>query len=136
MQLVFGRDEEVCKWVCEKVDCTISPPFVAIGAKKDGKLIGGAVFNEYNGANIHITLASDGALARGTIAGIYDYCFNQSKVGRVTAMTKRSNKQMRDLLPRLGFKFEAVLSRYYGPKRGDDAFTYALFPENAKDYLK
>ena len=30
------------------------------------------------------------------------------------------------LFPRLGFEFEGVLKRFYGPLKGDDAFVYRL----------
>lgn len=135
-RLIFGHDAEVAAWVSEKVGYLISPPFVAIGATKDGQsLCGGAVFNNWNGANIEITLASDSALTRGTIRGVYDYVFNQSKATRVTAHTRRSNKAMRELFPRLGFTFESVAKRFYGPRKADDAFVYALFPDNARKWL-
>ncbi len=137
MRLVFGRDDEVAQWVAEHGGGIICPPYVAIGATKidDGPLCGGAVFNDWNGANINVSLASDGGLTRGTVRGIYHYIFEQSKATRATAYTRRANKVMRNMLPNLlGFQFEAVLHRYYGPLKKDDAFVFALFPENARQF--
>ncbi len=136
MKLIFGRDDEVAQWVAEHGGGIICPPYVAIGAAKDDDtLCGGAVFNGWNGANIDISLASDGGLTRGTIRGIYHYVFEQSKATRATAYTKRSNKVMRNMLPNLlGFQFEAVLHRYYGPEKKDDAFVFVLFPEQARQF--
>ena len=134
--LVFNQHDTVARWVSEKIGALISPPYVAIGATKDGKtLCGGVVFNDWNGHNIEITLASDGCLTRGTIRAVYHYLFNQSKAGRVSAHTRRSNKAMREMFPRLGFEFEGVARRYYGPAKADDAFMFVLFPENARKFL-
>ncbi len=134
--LVFNQHDTVACWVSEKIGTLISPPYVAIGATKDGhSLCGGAVFNDWNGHNIEITLASDGCLTRGTIRAVYHYLFNQSKAGRVSAHTRRSNKAMREMFPRFGFEFEGVARRYYGPAKADDAFLFVLFPENARKFL-
>jgi hypothetical protein len=134
--LVFNEHDRVAGWVSEKIGAVIAPPYVAIGASKDGgkTLCGGAVFNDWNNYNIEITLASDDCLTQGTIRGIYHYLFEQSKAGRVTAHTRRSNKAMRDMLPRFGFEFESIAKRYYGPNKADDAFVFVLFPENARKF--
>jgi len=131
---VFGRHEEVAAWVGDRIGDLISPPYVSIGAEREGQLCAGVVFNGWNGANIDISLASDGQLTRGAIRGIYHYVFEQSKATRATAHTRRSNKVMRRMLPRLGFEFEALLRQYYGPTKGDDAFVFVLFPENARKF--
>ena len=136
IQLVFGQDDIVAGWVSKKIGALISPPFVAIGVTRDGTaLCGGTVFHHWNGHNLEITLASDGAITRGTLRAIYHYMFEQVDAGRVTARTRRSNKTMRDMLPRLGFQFEGVSRRYYGPNKADDAFVFVLFPENARKFL-
>lgn len=132
MELVFGRHDEVAAWVSERTKCLISPPYVSIGATQDGQsFCAGVVFNGWNGFNIELTLASEAQLTRGAIRGIYHYVFQQSKATRATACTPRANKVMRRMLPRLGFEYEGLMRRYYGPNRSDDAFVFALFPENA-----
>lgn len=136
IRLIFDHHDLVADWVAERVGSVIAKPYVAIGATRDEQTFcAGAVFNNWNGHNIEITLASDHGLTRGTIRGIYHYLFVQSKAGRVTAHTRRSNKVMRAMLPRLGFQEEGVVKRFYGPNKRDDAFIFALFPENARKFL-
>ena len=135
MKLIYGDDERVAAWVSERIDQPIIPPYVAIGAERNAKLCGGAVFNNWNGANIELTLASERCLTRGTIGAIYRYVFVQSKATRVTIHTRRSNKVMRALAPRLGFVFEYTAPRFYGPSRQDDAFIFALFPHQAERFM-
>lgn len=135
MNLVYGQDEIVAEWMGEKIGVKFVPPFVAIGAVKDGALCAGALFNNWNGANMDISLAAD-TLSRSAIRSVYEYAFNQARATRITALTKRSNKKMREMLPRLGFRLEGVSLRYFGPRRSHDAFRYFLFRDDATRWMK
>lgn len=135
MRLLFGHDRSVADFVSDGLGIVISPPFVAIGIVDDDKLRGGMVFDGYNGSNIEITLYAPGSLKRGIIRGGLHYVFVQSGVLRLSARTKRSNKAMCRILPRLGFKFEAVLPQYFGPQRGDDAVLYRMTREDAARWI-
>jgi len=136
MRLVFGCDDLVAKYVSDGLGLPMVPPYTAIGGTRDGQsLCIGVVFNEYNGSNIDITLYGPGALTRGNIRGVYHYLFEQLKVNRVTAKTRRSNKRMQRLMGRFGFKFEGISARYFGPTKADDAIRFVLFPEEARKWL-
>lgn len=134
MRLVFPPNEaaskQIAEWVSIRVESQISPPYVAIGMTDDDRLYcGGVIFNNWNGANIEFTMAMDRPLTRGVLRAIYHYVFIQSKATRLSAHTRRSNKRVARLLPRLGFQFEGVAKRFYGPNRSDDALCYAIFPD-------
>lgn len=136
MILVFGQDELVAQWMSEKIGIQFVPPFVAIGATVDNRtLCAGALFNNWNGFNMDISLAAD-ALSRAAIRDVYEYAFNQVKVVRLTALTRRSNRTMREMLPRFGFREEGVSARYFGPKRQDDAFRFVLMRDDAQKWMK
>lgn len=136
MQLVFGQDTIVADYVFNNLGLALVPPYTAIGGTKDGKtLCIGAVFNQFNGSNIEITLFGPGGLTRGNIRGVYHYIFEQLKVNRVSAKTRRSNKSMQRLLPRFGFKFEGISARYFGPQKADDAIRFVLFPDDARKWI-
>jgi hypothetical protein len=127
--------DAVADWVSRKLAVRIAPPYVAIGTAIDGIIRCGFVFNRFNGYNIEVNLASENGLTRGILDAVHDYAFGVAKAGRVTALTRRSNKLMRNMLPRLGFEPECngqPLKRYYGPTKSDDAFVFVLFPEKAK----
>ena len=137
MQLVFGRDVEVAQWVARRLDLVIVPPYAAIGATRDGRtLCAGAVFNQWNGANLEVTLYGPGCLSRGAIRAVCHYAFSQVGARRLSAVTRRSNKAMQRLLPRLGFRFEGVARRYFGPYRRDDALRFVLFPDAADRWMR
>jgi hypothetical protein len=137
VNLVFNRDRDVAEWVTDKIGLVISPPYTAIGATMDGRsLCAGAVFNQWNGSSLEITLYGPGCLTRGNVSGIYHYVFVQCGAQRLSATTKRSNRRMCRLLPRLGFEFEGISKRFFGPHKQDDAMRYALFPEQALKWIR
>lgn len=136
MQLLTRHDAEVGQWLGERLGVAIVPPFGAIGVTDDaGALLGGWVISGYNKFNADLTIYGPKAITRRTIRACYAHLFLDLKVTRVTARTRRDNETMRDLLPRLGFQFECVARRYYGPNKRHDAFVFALFPDNAKKWL-
>jgi hypothetical protein len=132
---IFGHDQAVAEWAGQNLGAAVCPPFVAIGFAKEGRLAGACIFNGWNGANIDITIYGPGCLARSSIRTAYRYCFNQIGAQRITARTRRSNRVMRELLPRLGFTQEFVMIKYYGPMRADDAFVYRLTRFNAQRWM-
>jgi hypothetical protein len=128
--MLFGQDEAVAEYVGRMLGMVIHPPFTAIGFLRDGDLVGGAVFNGYNGANIELTLYCPN-VSRGTIRGMVHYAFVQLGCIRVTAKTKRANKRACRNLNKAGFQFEAILRRFFGPQTADDAIVYRLDREIA-----
>jgi hypothetical protein len=137
VHLVFGQDELVANWVGINLGLTIHKPYTAIGGTTDGQSLAiGAVFNQWNGSNIEITLYGPGALRRGAIRGIYHYVFVQLGAQRLSATTRRSNKLMCRKLSKLGFECEGVGKRFFGSTRKDDAVRFVLFPHAAERWMK
>lgn len=132
MQLVFGHDKTIAEWAAHNLGIEISPPFVAIGVADGQGLRGGIVYNHYNRFDIEMSIYGPGCMTRGVIRSALAYPFDQLGVLRVSAQTRRDNKAMREILPRLGFKFEGVRERHYGPNRRDDAFLFGLMREHNK----
>jgi shikimate 5-dehydrogenase len=134
VRLVFGQDEQVAAWVSENLGVTISPPFTAFGATRDGISYSvGVVFNRWNRSDLEITIYGPGGMSRGILSAIYQYAFVQCGANRLTAVTKRSNARMRKMLPRFGFQFEGTSKRYYD--RNEDGMRYVLFPENGLKWM-
>lgn len=132
---VFGHDAAVGEWAERMLGRPLCPPYVAIGFVRQGVLAGAAIFNGWNGSNLDISIVGPGCLHRSTIRIAYRYAFRQCRANRLTARTRRDNKLMRALLPRLGFTQECVMPKFYGPMRADDAFCYRLTPFEAQRWL-
>lgn len=132
MKLLVGWDAAVARWVGDQVGIEDFGASVAIGILRDDDLIAGAVFNNYRHPNIEITFASTTPrwCARGIMAGIFAYPFNQVGCARLTAVTESKNQLARAFLRRLGFQQEGVMRR--GFRNGDDAVIYGMLREECR----
>jgi RimJ/RimL family protein N-acetyltransferase len=131
LNLVFGHDKTVADWVDKKFGYPSAPYSHAIGIiDKSGALIGGAVFRDWNGFNIELAYYGPGSVTPSLFRQIAKFCFEHLKVTRVTARTLRANKIVNQGLPKLGFHFEGVSKRYYGPTKSKDAINYVFLRED------
>lgn len=135
MQLLFGHDAAVAEFVGQGLNTIIHPPFVAIGIVSHETLIGGMVFNNYNGSNIDVTVYTVKPATRGIIRAGAHYAFNQLGCNRVSAITRRSNKRANIVIQKLGFKYEATKRRWFGLDRADDGVAYVMLREQAQRWL-
>lgn len=135
---VTGQDESVGAWAGRELGISFVPPFAAFGVVNDtGTLVGAAVWNNYfPGGNIELSYVGPGTITRRVIEGWAAYAFMALEVSRVTVRTRRSNKTALRLIPRVGFKFEYVQKRFFGPKPEDDAFVFVWFKDSAAKWLK
>lgn len=136
MEIVTGCDDDVAKWASIKLGQQVCPPYLCVGFADQGVWQGAAIFNDYNGTNVELTIYGPGCLTREAIRFVFDYAFRQLHVLRVTARTRRGNADMRKLLPRIGFMFEGTAKRYFGPTKQDDALLFVMFPANADRWIK
>lgn len=132
MRLVWDRSLEVTQWVAEQIPQLGAGsdlgPAVGIGiVAEDGRLVGGAVFNNWmpRFASIEVSFALENPrwFSRSLLTQIMRYPFDQVKVGRVTAATAKKNKAMRTLMEAFGWKREGVIRRGFG---SEDAVIYGL----------
>lgn len=135
-RLVFAGDR-VAEFVARGLGAPVVPPYTAFGVESAaGNMVAGAVFNQHTGANIEVSVYAPGALRRGFIRAIMHYAFVQLGCCRLTARTRRGNRAMRTILPKMGFGYEGTMRRFYGPTRSDDAFMFGLMRENAERWLR
>jgi RimJ/RimL family protein N-acetyltransferase len=133
MPLLTGHDDAVANWVAAGLGITIAPPYTAIGViDASGRLIGGAVFTAWDGANIDVTVYGPRAMTRGALRAGCRYAFGQLRCERITARCKRTNKAMRDLMERLGFVHEGTQRRFWGAGRENDAMLYGMLKNDCR----
>ena len=85
---------------------------VGIGLEKDGRFVAGVVFNDYNGSNICMHVASDGSrhwLTREYLWFVFHYAFEQANVKRITGLVGESNEAAIRFDTHIGFSEEARL---------------------------
>lgn len=126
LRLVVNDSDRVGQWVFENLGQILVPPFVAIGIVNNDTIVGGWVINDFNSFNCEVTIYGPGCVKRNVIRALFSHVFIDLGCIRLSARTRRDNHVMRRILPRLGFKQEAVAQRYFGPNKRDDAFVYRM----------
>jgi len=86
----------------------------AIGWQKDGEIVAGVVYCEWNGINVVCHIASDGSkkwLTKRYLHTIFDYPYNQLNCKRITVVVGEGNLASLNFARKLGFTLEARLSQ-------------------------
>lgn len=106
--------ENVAQFVSQRIGIALCPPYTTMGLMRDGLLLGGAVFNQFEGHDVHVTLAGSG-WTRGFIRSVGEYVFGQLGCLRMTATTEQH--EVVDYALRLGGKVEGRLRDHFGEGR-------------------
>ena len=105
---------------------------VGFGIEKDGALVAGVVFNEYNGVNMNMHVASDGSkdwMTRELLWMVFDYAFRQAKVKRLTGLVGEGNAVSRIFTERIGFELETTLESAHPTGK---LLIYRMFKDKCK----
>lgn len=94
----------------------------------EGRIVGGVLLTNYTGYGVEMTLAGKGCVSRGAWQAIGDMAFGELGCQRISVTTRRSNKRVCKLVPRLKFKFEGVARRFYGK---EDGIVFSLLRDEA-----
>lgn len=98
-------------WVCERAGGTWVPGRgTAIGLTKDGELVAGVLYEDWNGANVVCHIAGESGWARRSFLWmIFDYPFRQMKAKRITVPIASTNDRCMRFVRDLGFVHEFSL---------------------------
>lgn len=107
---------------------------IGIGRERDGCLVAGVAYANWNGVNVECHIAAVGAnwATRRYLWTIFDYPFNQLKCNRITVCIGEGNAASRNLVERMGFTQEANLQ---GAHPTGDLLIYRLWKRDCK-YLE
>lgn len=124
MRLVTDS-EAVAHWVAARCDVgQFQAPYTAFGwADASGQIVGGAVFNAWNGANVELSLAGRGSVTRQAFRDIAAYVFGQLGCRRLSMVTKAANLRLVHQAERNGFAREGMRKDFFPD---DDAVALVL----------
>lgn len=120
-------DERVAAFVSESLGFGFVPPYTSMGIEQDGAIVGGVLFNVFEGADVHISVAGRG-WNRSFFRAVGAYVFGQLGYLRMTAITE--NTEVVRLAERLGGVIEGALRNHFGP--GRDGFIVGILKEDWK----
>lgn len=109
--IVFDKDR-IGPWVCERTGGLYeASTSQAIGLEKDGQLIAGVLYDNFNGRSCCIHVAAEGKrwMTREYLKVCFDYPFNQLKVNQLIGLVDSENEQARRFDEHLGFRVSAVI---------------------------
>ena len=111
MNLVIGKG--VVDWIAQRTNefgCFGTE--IGIGWRKNGEIVAGVAYANWNGPNVECHIASDGTrrwMTREYLWTIFDYPFNQLKCDRITVCVGEGNVASTRFVKHLGFTLEAKL---------------------------
>lgn len=97
-------------WVAERAGGTFSPSSsTAIGLEKDGEIVAGVMYENWNGKSIVAHMAASGRLTRSFLGAIFRYAYVKCGVDKVILPISSGNVKSNKFAQSLGFKEEARL---------------------------
>jgi RimJ/RimL family protein N-acetyltransferase len=129
VSLVVGRG--VVEWVAKRTnEFGNFGTDAGIGWLKNGEIVAGVAYADWNGVNVLAHIASDGYkrwMTRQYLWTIFDYPFQQLKVNRITCLIGQDNKASIRLCEHFGFSLETTLK---GAHPSGDLLVYVLWKKD------
>jgi len=137
MQLVAGDKNGIAMWAGLRLKTLFHEPFEAIGiVDASGALVGAAIFNDYTGPNVELTLVAPRALSRAVLRGLAQYAFDWLHAVRVSVHVRAGDRRTIELAIKAGFRTEGVRRRFFGgASEDDDAICFGMLKDECR-YLK
>lgn len=131
-RIVWDQPAAVGQWVCERVGGRFDPSSAtAIGYERNGALVAGVMFDNFNGRSIAMHVAGQGMhWFRPEFAqACFGYAFGQLGVRKVLGMVDSENAAARRFDEHLGFVLEHAVAN--AGKHGD-LLIYSMTPEQCR----
>lgn len=107
-RLRWGAD--VGHWVAQRVDGFYwEEQSAAIGLERDGRLVAGVIYEQWNGKSAVVHLAIEGRPSAEWLYAIADYPFRYQQAYKLIAPIASTNTRMLRLAEKIGFRTEAEL---------------------------
>ena len=131
MKRIVTNEKRIEQFVSEGIGGNADYSGTSIGLEKDGELVAGVVYTDFNGKSITASIHGKGVnwLNREFLWFIFFYPFKQLEVGRITVTIETFNKKSHNLAQKLGFTHEATLQK---AGRFGDLHVYRMFREDCK----
>lgn len=107
-------DERVARFVSERLNFALCPPYSVVGMERDGKIIAGVLINHFEGHDCHISVAGTG-WTRSFLEAVGEYVFEGLGCLRMTFITEQPH--VISLAERLGGKIEGCMRDHFGECR-------------------
>lgn len=107
-------DERVAQFVSHRLGVGLCPPYSTIGIERNGRIVAGAVFNQFEGPDVAVSIAGTG-WSREFMRQVGRYVYDTLGCERMTVTTEFP--QVASYAERLGGKREGLLRNHFGAGR-------------------
>jgi hypothetical protein len=130
--ILEGHDQDVARWIWSNYRLIPMPVNRCFGLMVDGALVGGFMFQNFNGYNVEFSIYGKHTPTLGIMKYAIRVALEVFKVERITFFIPRNEKRRAAWLKRMGCIHEGNCRRYYGRSEGskDTAMRFAIFREN------
>jgi hypothetical protein len=111
---VIVSDDRAARFVSDTLGVGFCPPWTAMGIERDGEIVAGVVFNCFEGADVHLSVAGSG-WTKAFFRAVASYVYETLKCERITFVTERD--EVAALGVRLGGKVEGRMRSHFGAGR-------------------
>jgi RimJ/RimL family protein N-acetyltransferase len=99
---------EIGHWVAERVQGKyFADGSQAIGLERDGQIIAGVIYENWNKASIVCHIAIEGRITKGYLRAIFSYPFEFCKVKKIIVPVSSTHAKSLKLVTKMGFSEEA-----------------------------
>ncbi len=112
MKRIVYDAERIGRWVCERTGGVYDGLGSAIGLERDGEIVGGVLFDNYNGRSICMHVASNGTghwITPEFLRQVFHYPFIQLGVSVIIGQVDSTNSAALSFDEAIGFKLEHVI---------------------------
>jgi RimJ/RimL family protein N-acetyltransferase len=133
-ELVFQPAADIIAFVEKHIPGTyFRPDAKAIGVSRDGKLVGGVVFDTFCDHSCRISVASDGSanwMTKEFVLTVFSYPFLQCGLRRISALTSVNNAASLNFVRAFGFVEEGRLRE--DGSEGEDLLVFGLLARECR----
>jgi hypothetical protein len=130
--ILIGADQHVANWAFTEYQRVPHSVDRAFGVIDNGIIVGAAIFRGYNQVDAELSYFGKWSLTRGIIRCLAEIALYELRLARCTVIVPKRPGFLLKKLPKLGFRFEGVQRRFYGPTDAarDTGCRFVLFKED------
>ncbi len=135
--IMLDNQQAVSEWVGLKLGTRFSNLLGTVGyLDKEGTLIGAAVLHDHTKYDVELTYFGKGTLSLDMCKAIAWLSFIRGNVLRVSICVPRKKKRLRIGFEKIGWKYEGIKHRYFGPSKNCDGIMYWFSKDDATKFLR
>jgi len=95
------------RWVADRIDGGLTERSTAIGLIKNGRIVAGIIYENWNGQSLMAHIAAEGRFTPAYVGAIFDYAYNVCNVHKAIVPVWSTNIRSANMVKKMGFTEEA-----------------------------